>query len=269
MAWCPQCKNEYKDGIKTCVDCGCDLVEEEQYDDLIPILFGDLERLNVLKKYLDYNKLEGVSIKFDESEETYELFVREADKDSALKMTKVYMQQEALREQEKEEQASAPERPVVYSSSKENAEENRTSAWAQLVVGSIGILFLVLCIVGVIPLNIGNSYMFYGGMGCLFVFFIGMGMVCLRRAKVFDKRAESEDTLKDAVTTWYQQNLTAEAVNAELDEEEGLPEEMLYFKRAQIIKDKLNHQFVNLDQVFLEHMIDNEIYDYIYEEKER
>ena len=103
----------------------------------------------------------------------------------------------------------------------------------------------------------------------MFVFFIWMGMVCLRRAKVFDKRAESENSLKDAITAWYQQNLTAEGLDAELSEEDDLPEEMLYFKRAQIIKDKLNHQFVNLDQVFLEHMIDNEIYDYIYAEKER
>mgnify|MGYP006910466739 CR=1 FL=1 len=26
MPWCPKCKNEYVDGVKTCVDCGCDLV---------------------------------------------------------------------------------------------------------------------------------------------------------------------------------------------------------------------------------------------------
>jgi len=274
MAWCPQCKNEYKEGIKTCVDCGCDLVENEQYDDLVPLLFGEEDRLELLKKYLEYNKLEGVAIRYDEADEQYELLVREGDKSKAYSMINVFMQQEVLRELkeskgEETEQEKKCERPAVYSSSSQNAEENRSSAWAQLLVGSIGLLFLILCILDIIPLNIGNSYLFYGGMGCLFVFFIWMGMVCLRRAKVFDKRAESENSLKDAITAWYQQNLTAEGLDAELSEEDDLPEEMLYFKRAQIIKDKLNHQFVNLDQVFLEHMIDNEIYDYIYAEKER
>ena len=26
--WCPKCRNEYINGVTTCVDCGCDLVEE-------------------------------------------------------------------------------------------------------------------------------------------------------------------------------------------------------------------------------------------------
>ncbi len=274
MAWCPQCKNEYKEGIKTCVDCGCDLVEDEQYNDLVPLLFGEEEKLELLKKYLEYNKLEGVTVQYDETDEQYELLVREGDKAQAFTMVKVFMQQEALREleessSEESEQEPKTEKPAVYSSSTQNAEENRSSAWAQLLIGSIGLLVMILGMLDVIPLKLGNSYLFYGAMCALFIFFIVMGIVCLKRAKVFDKRAESENSLKTAISAWYQQNLTAEVIDAELDEEEGLPEEMLYFKRAQIIKDKLNHQFVNLDQVFLEHMIDTEIYDYIYAEKER
>ena len=30
MPWCPKCKNEYKEGIKICADCGCELVSEEK-----------------------------------------------------------------------------------------------------------------------------------------------------------------------------------------------------------------------------------------------
>ncbi len=269
MAWCPQCKNEYKEGIKTCADCGCDLVEEEQYGDLVPVLFGEEEKLNSLKKYLEYNKLEGVTIKYDESEELHELYVRKADKGDALTMAKVFLQQEALREQEEQEQEAPKERPVFYSSSTERAEENRTSAWTQLIVGGVGLIVMILGMLGIIPLSLGNPYMFYGVLCSLFIFFIVMGIVSMKSAKSFAKKAECENSLKDAIKTWYQRNLTAEGIDAELGETEDMPEEMLFFKRTQIIKDKLNHQFMNLDQVFLEHFIDDEIYDYIYAEKER
>lgn len=283
MAWCPQCKNEYKEGIKTCVDCGCDLVEQEQYNDLVPILFGEEAKLERLKKYLEYNNLQGVTLQYDEAEQQYELFVREDDKMQAVTMARVFLQQEALRELEEadeeesddaeEAEEAQPEvksgKPGMYTSSTVRAEENRTAAWTQLIVGGLGLLVMILGFLGVIPLKIGNPYMFYGVMCSLFLFFVIMGFVSMKSARALAKTAESENSLKDAINTWYQQNLTAESVDAELGEDEDLPEEMLYFKRTQIIKDKLNHQFMNLDQVFLDHMIDNEIYDYIYTGKER
>ena len=303
MAWCPQCKNEYRDGVKTCVDCGCDLVEEEQYDDLVPVTFGDEEKLLSLKKYLEYNKLKGVTVKYDEEEGLHELYVRKNDKSSALSMARVFLQQEYLREQEQlrelgiGQEAENPNHvaglpfggnpPVdsseqkktttgnigVYSSSTERAAENRSSAWMLLGVGTVGLVAMILGIIGVLPLKLGNPYMFYGVMSAFFLLFIVMGIVSMKNAKIFAKKAESENTLRDTMTQWYQENLTAEAIDGEIVAEEGMdaeevPVEILYFKRVQNIKDKLNHQFMNLDQMFLEHYIDEEVYDYIYAEEE-
>ena len=28
IMWCPKCKYEYREGIKVCADCGCELVEK-------------------------------------------------------------------------------------------------------------------------------------------------------------------------------------------------------------------------------------------------
>lgn len=36
MPWCPKCKNEYKEGIKICADCGCELVSEEKRKSPLP-----------------------------------------------------------------------------------------------------------------------------------------------------------------------------------------------------------------------------------------
>lgn len=46
MPWCPKCKNEYREGITVCADCGCELVAEEPKEVKIPtteeILNGNL-----------------------------------------------------------------------------------------------------------------------------------------------------------------------------------------------------------------------------------
>lgn len=295
MAWCPQCKNEYREGVKICSDCGCDLVEAEQYDDLVPLSFGDEEKLNFLKKYLEYNKLQGVTVKFDSEESVYKLYVREDDKGPATAMARVFYQQEALRELEKAQNAELNEEmmpdsdeeadeeqeasenadsvvPMVYQNSSERAEENRSSAWTLLIIGGIGLVAMILGMLGVLPLRLGNPYMFYGVMSAVFILFIVMGVVSMKNAKIFAKKAESENTLRDAMTKWYQENLNAEAVDAALvnggESLEDVPEEILYFRRIQQLKYMFNHQFMNLDQVFLEHFIDEEVYEFVFPDEE-
>ena len=74
--------------------------------------------------------------------------------------------------------------------------------------------------------------------------------------------------LRDAMTEWYRENLKKEELNAEIGAEEELSEELLYFRRVELLKEKFNYQFLNLDQVFLEHFIDEEVYDAVYSEEE-
>lgn len=284
MAWCPKCKNEYRDGVTVCADCGCELVTEEQYDDLVPLVFGDEEQMNSLKKYLEFNKLKGVMLRFSEEDGVYELLVRNQDKGSAGAMMKVFFQQEAMAREAEDsdksdfrvsEEISKPVaeeegkdvRPTVYFNNTERAEENRSSAWMLLIMGAVGLVAMILGMLDVIPLRLGNSYMFYGVMCTVFFLFLIMGVVSMKNAKLFAKKAESENTLRDAMTKWYQENLNADSINAELDITEDVTDEVVYFKRVQILKDKFNCQFMNLDQAFLEHYIDDEVYDAVFSDE--
>lgn len=284
MAWCPKCKNEYRDGVTVCADCGCELVTEEQYDDLVPLVFGNEEQMNSLKKYLEFNKLKGVMLRFSEEDGVYELLVRNQDKGSAGAMMKVFFQQEAMAREAEDsdksdfrvsEEISKPVaeeegkdvRPTVYFNNTERAEENRSSAWMLLIMGAVGLVAMILGMLDVIPLRLGNSYMFYGVMCTVFFLFLIMGVVSMKNAKLFAKKAESENTLRDAMTKWYQENLNADSINAELDITEDVTDEVVYFKRVQILKDKFNCQFMNLDQAFLEHYIDDEVYDAVFSDE--
>lgn len=284
MPWCPKCKNEYREGVTVCADCGCELVEEEQFAHLSSVTFGDREQLEELKKYLEFNKIQGVTIQFDEEDKVYELLVREEDRQKAVSMTRVFLKENQNREaqpehaetdadgetelSEKEEIKTDKQEESnfdgLYLNSSTRAEENRSSAWTLLLVGAVGMVFVILGIAGVLPIHVGNTYMFYGVMSAVFVLFLVMGVVSMKNAKIFARKAESENTLKDTMIQWYRGNLTADSVDAEIEDVQNTSDELLYFKRVQKLKEKFNNQFMNLDQAFLEHFIDDEVYEHVF-----
>lgn len=225
MAWCPKCKNEYREGITVCADCGCALVDEDQLRQL------------------------------QQSDETVE--------EAGLQHTGEEAEEEAggipASDDGKQEEPA-----LVYQSSSERAEENRSSAWMLLLIGVFGIAAVLLGILGVLPFRLGNPYLFYGVMSAVFLLFIVMGVVSMKNAKLFDKKAESENTLRDTMREWCGSNLTASDIDGELGDLSGLPEEILYFRRCERLKEKLNRQFLNLDQGFLESFIDTYVYDAVF-----
>ena len=54
MAWCPKCKNEYREGFTVCAECKVALVDSLEKV-MIPLMFGKSEKLSYLKDFLEYN----------------------------------------------------------------------------------------------------------------------------------------------------------------------------------------------------------------------
>lgn len=158
---------------------------------------------------------------------------------------------------------------MSYRKSAEKAEDNKSSAWTLLAIGIIGAIVIILMITGVIPYGFYGTtrYLVYGVLCAMFVLFIVMGVVSLRNSKIFAKKAESENSLTDTMTTWCLTHLTQSQLEEGLfeDEEDDSAEETRYFERHRVLKEKIANQFVNLDDAFLENFID-EIYDKIFTE---
>lgn len=291
MAWCPKCKNEYREGITVCPDCGETLVSEEELTDWTSVLFGEQEEMAKLKDFLTYNGIGKSKITLDDAEQVYELFVDAKEEKQAKTIARVFLEQQEKKRRENaaEEEASVDEflmpgeaeteeevtsgelfrtastqGGLTYMNSGAKAEENRSSAWVLLVVGILGILVMALGITGVLPFNIGNPYMFYGVMSAVFILFIVMGVVSMRNAKLFEKKAESENSLVDTLLKWSGENLTAEEIDTQIENAADIPEEALYYKRFEVIRSQMNHQFMNLDQQMLENLIDTKIYEQIF-----
>lgn len=277
MAWCPVCKNEYREGITECSECKVPLVDNLEDCKLVKILYGTREGLEELKDYLEYNAVKPVQIDFDKEEGTEALFVSEKDKLRSIKLISTLMKQKQLEQLEsnkemeftdvKPQDTSAMLGFSDYTSNAKKAEDNKSAAYALLGVGVLGIVFVVLGFLDVLPFHPGNRYLLYGVLGAMFALFFVMGCISLKNAKGFEKKAITENTLTDTIKEWCVANLTKDVIDSSF-QTAGKSEEELYFYRASFMKKRLNTQFMNLDQSFIESFIDDVLYDLVFGEQE-
>lgn len=231
MAWCPVCKYEYVDGVTTCADCGSELVE--QLTDETQVKKD--EAGSIAEEYADLSQAspELLEFAFDE------------------------------------EQIPKPQLKGAYMNNEERAEENKTSAYTLLTVGVLGLAAVICIFFGVIPIvmSVFSKYMICGVMGVLFVLFIVMGVISLRNFRVFKKRAVKENNLTEEIRKWLSENVDPDAVDKELSLEE-LPDEIKYFQRFDHVKNTLQQKFVNLDEAYVERLVE-EMYGQLFEGREK
>lgn len=272
MPWCPKCKSEYVEGTKECVHCKVELVE--RLDEKKSITFGEAEEMERLKAFLEYNAMKNIEVAFNSEDNTYELQVEKEDEKQAKKLTAVFLREEA--EKNTDTQKDDTQKTAVYTTYQNNAakaEDNKSSAFTLLLVGGVGIVVIALCMTGVISLNLSETskYMVYGVMGALFILFLVMGVVSMRSSKIFAQKAQTEDNLTEEITKWCLTDLNKEMIDQMIldeDSEEETSEEMRYFKRTEKMRNLINEKFLNLDEAYLEHILD-EIYSEIFEKEDK
>lgn len=301
MPWCPKCRNEYRKGIAVCAECGVELVDSLEDGEKQAFIFGERDKMERLQSFLAYNDIK-TDIGYDDTDHTYQLAVSESQMRQAVKAAQVFMQQEAELESEDNgktdyegtetealgedsitedsltEEEPMPEHELkqtekttfyrAYQNSAAKAEDNRSSAYTLLVVGGIGFVVVLLIFLGILPVyqNAGTSkYLVCGVMGAMFILFIVFGFVSMRSSKVLFSKAKTEDSLMAEMTKWCQENLSADKVDEGLFEDEEMAEEQKYFKRAERMRKLISDKFLNLDEAFLDHFID-EYYQTLFEE---
>ena len=257
MPWCPKCKSEYREGFTVCTDCGCRLVEEEQSAELVSLTFGDAEQMESLADFLRYSGIRELECREDQNDGQVELLVARDELEKAAAAVRVFLVQENQR------LAGSS----LYQDSSQRADENRSSGWMLLILGILGLVLAVLGIMEVLPLRLGNPYLFYGVIIAIFLLFTVAGAMSIKSASFFAKKAESENSLRSTMLDWCKENLRADDIDSQVCSEDML-EEVRYLNRTAFIRKRLNHQFVNLDQDFLDKFVDDHVYGMFFEETE-
>lgn len=257
--WCPECRNEYKEGITECADCHVALVEElppekEKNPDIMDDNFSKWanQHSDLLEKIQETEEMKEAIKKGSPSiidEASGEKIVDLDDVGSDIDMVEAA---QAL--------AHANASAKAYRPAEERAREFSSSAWTLLLVGSVGLLAVLLCVFGIIPVGIyGNSrYLTYGVMSVLFIIFLIVGIKSFSSAKKYEKEAEIEKVLLDDIHKWFFDSFDVNSIDSCLDSgEEEMVEIEKYYKRVDNIKHKILSKFTDLDEAFLEKIADD------------
>ena len=232
MPWCPKCRSEYRTGFEVCADCGCKLVEEEPVEGRQS---SEDQFVDFLASQFPGQETEEVLSEGEQGE------IKRPAMAGNRKSTKV----------------------TSYKDNAERANENKSSAMILIVLGGIGLIAVGLGAAGLLPINIGNAVLFYGVMGALFLFFFISGFVSLKNAKKYRQMAESENSVRNTILEWCRDNLRAEEIDhiTKAAEEQ---DEVKYFKRYAYIRYAISQQFLNLEEGFLDNLIEETIYDSLF-----
>lgn len=219
MPWCPECKNEYREGITTCVDCSIPLVDSLE----------DINKRNISNEEYE---TDGSSEAIDESD------AEEAQEDY-----------NSLIDNRKPSS--------VYVKKEDKYKDTLSSAYTLLIVGFIGLLLLLLVVTNVINLNLASpgKYITYSGIGIMLIIFIIIGFVSLNTAKRLAVEASHENQLTSDILDWFCKSVSVDLIETGITDD--MSEEIKYFKRFENIKKLIVKTYGELNEGYIDKLADD------------
>ncbi len=143
-------------------------------------------------------------------------------------------------------------------------EDVRSTAYSFTIVGVLGVVFMLLIDLGIIPINMATYMLIIMNivMGFLFLFFVCVGIKSFLDMKNVKETEIKEENMESEITTWFLKEHKDEMLTFQTDV--TLPEEAFY-PRAEHMKEIFANQYPDMDQEDLDYYIDL-LYGMIFEE---
>ena len=153
----------------------------------------------------------------------------------------------------------------VYVSKESKKEETKSTAYSFLLVSVFGFIALIFFATGVLPVHVADymKIMLCIVMGVMLLIFFVIGIVSLRQLKTLGTQAEKENDLSSEIISWFTSTYSAKDIDESMDEE--VFDQDLYFKRYEIMTRFLSKQYPDLEETFLDHLVE-ELYGNLFEE---
>lgn len=289
--WCPKCKNEYIDGITTCVDCGCDLVEElpEEIDPDEPQIIGTVADEETGNQFIRFFKYSGIFTcgliphetvpGEDNSDETdtgegrgFDLAVAYKERDRALEViqnlandmeneeidlealaSNLETELKGLQDEEANELLSdlRTEASSVYVNKKDKYTDLRFSGYSFISFALIGYLLVVINAAGVIHLFTTFSMII---LVIMFTIFLGIGISSFRKAGKIKGLVSEEENVVEKVQAYINANFTDDYLDSLGDKD--VSEEENFFHVTEILKKELAEQFPLFSKDYIDQLVD-------------
>ena len=242
--WCPKCKYEYREGIKVCADCGCELVEK----------LDDAKLENDAEDFFD-------SVQSEMSEAGKEAFGTDDGEDEIDSMDNQNSADGENTESGDVEKDVTP----AYVPKRTRYEDNKSSAYTFFLVGGVGAVLVLLHILGVFDFNLSATSKMLTNtvMGALFAGFLIVGVISLRNSARYKREALAEEALTEQIKTFIHDLYTTEGI----DNACGVTDEMDTYEkwnlRYHFIEKQITDEYPELVADYLEYVTDmvyNELY---------
>lgn len=249
MPFCPKCKAEYREGFDTCSDCKVKLVDklpdysEIEIKEELPLENVDNADSFDISDVLDENALEALNI----TPEMLRKWQENPPTPEELNQLKRFIIKQRMIEEENEK----------FVSKKEKASDYQSSGIMLLVMGALGVAFVVLAFLKVFPFIRlqGFGYVIYSVVGVVFASFIYFGISSLMKVKKTKLEAVSEDNEIEKVKSFFDTEIKANVIDENLDISDD--ENLNYFMRSEKIKQILKQEFPDLKEGFIDDLIDD------------
>lgn len=224
--WCPVCKTEYQEGITVCPECGMALEEGTEDDFVTEHLYrtGDKEEAEKLLEYLHFSGIGKAA--GQEEEGVYMVTVPQNQVKQAEKLMRGFMM--ALQEEQDnaEDNSEDKNKDVVketpegilnnssktYTKKADEYKDVKNSGITFIIFGFIGIIYLILCRLGIIPLTYNEIVLVL--LLCMFVFFVAGGFASVIKSKKIKGQIEEEEKLTKELKLWLDGNITSELLDS-------------------------------------------------------
>ena len=114
---------------------------------------------------------------------------------------------------------------------------------------------LVLMAFDILPFHFGGMpFITYGVLGAMFLVFIAVGVNSMKSAKAYKTEALNETARKEEILAWCKNTFSKNDIDAKILEE--VSEEEMYFKRTEIMKQEIADNFPDLEDDFLDYLLD-------------